>query len=371
MGSGPRPGAHLPRRLRRRAPPHGGTGAGRRLLPRAEHRWVALYYVHACRELPTPLLLFLFLTFAITSPRSNRSLGLGVLQLDAAALRRRQNDGKGLRPAHGHLPFALGSDGGGGVGAAFGVAASSSPRLAVGVRVPPRCVVGWGWPVGRGMDAFGSQAVVMIGQACSLLSFPHMFSPTSPPAVAREYLQQFAWRLLSSTSVFVAPLALRRLVAEVSEPRATSSMTLSYRGRGRAFGKMDTRSRGWCLACSPVTPLPSPLDSTTNTGGHVPVGAGGSGRGGAPHPHHDVALRPRALPRYVCLSVPSLLCSWPLGKRKAKTSRAPSSSSSSSSTSITHVHGPKARPSTPSGTRRRGRWVAGWGRRAGAPSPRS
>lgn len=37
----------------------------------------------------------------------------------------------------------------------------------------------------------------------------------SNPTVAREYLQQFVWRLLSSSAVFVAPLALRRLLAEV------------------------------------------------------------------------------------------------------------------------------------------------------------
>lgn len=34
-------------------------------------------------------------------------------------------------------------------------------------------------------------------------------------AVAKEYTQQFVFRLLSSASVFIAPLALRRLVSEV------------------------------------------------------------------------------------------------------------------------------------------------------------
>lgn len=33
--------------------------------------------------------------------------------------------------------------------------------------------------------------------------------------MAREYTQQFVFRLLSSASVFIAPLALRRLVSEV------------------------------------------------------------------------------------------------------------------------------------------------------------
>lgn len=34
--------------------------------------------------------------------------------------------------------------------------------------------------------------------------------------MARDYSKQLAWRLLASASVFIAPLALRSLVAAVS-----------------------------------------------------------------------------------------------------------------------------------------------------------
>lgn len=206
------------------------------------------------------------------STTNRRALGLGALQLDAAPLRRRQESPSPRpqrqhpRSTQGHLPPALRPASGGGIGAVAGAAEAAPPGLALDVGVPPGCVC--------------ISVLVIKAGSCLLFISSRLVSSLpqtpNPPTrtVAREYSQQFVWRLLSSSAVFVAPLALRRLVAEVranNKPPATRSIH---------------------------TPLNHhKFRDNDRAGGHVPVAAGGGGRGSAPDPPHDVALRAGALPR--------------------------------------------------------------------------